>query len=215
MTGSNRRVPSNNETHWDGRYASTADAGLSWSEGPGSLSLEWILEVAPKGSSIVDVGAGRSLLLPALLSRDYTDLTHVDWAESASLSLQRSLGCEAPRIKWVVGDLLKWEPGQPIDLWHDRAVFHFQIDLESINNYLESVHRNVRRGGYVLIATFHLDGPKKCSGLPVKRYDEYSMLAVLNSYGAVKWTAVKSAIWKHVTPAGIEQYFQYLLARRG
>ena len=43
---------------------------------------------------------------------------------------------------------------------------------------------------------------------PVKRYDEYSMLAVLNSYDAVKWTAVKSAIWKHVTPAGIEQYFR-------
>ena len=112
--------------------------------------------------------------LPTLLSKGYTDLTHVDWSESASLSLQRSIGCEAPRIKWVVGDLL-WEPEHPIDLWHDRAVFHFQIDLESINNYLESVHRNVRRGGYVLIATFS----KK--GLPVKRYDENSMLAVTYS----------------------------------
>ena len=166
MTGSNRRVPSNNETHWNGRYASTADAGLSWSEGPDSLSSEWILEVAPKGSSIVDVGAGRSMLLPTLLSKGYTDLTHVDWSESASLSLQRSIGHRAPRIKWVVGDLLKWEPEHPIDLWHDRAVFHFQIDLESINNYLESVHRNVRRGGYVLMATFHLDGPKNA---PVSR----------------------------------------------
>ncbi len=105
MAGGKRRGPSNNETHWDGRYASNAGAGLSWSEGPGSLSLEWIIEVGPKGSSIVDIGAGRSMLLPALLSREYTDLTHVDWSESASQSLQRSLGCEAPRIKCIVGDL--------------------------------------------------------------------------------------------------------------
>jgi SAM-dependent methyltransferase len=176
--------------------------------------LEWILKVAPKGSSIADVGAGRSILLPTLLSKGYTDLTHVDWSESASLSLQGSIGCEASRIKWVVGDLLRWEPEHPIDLWHDRAVFHFQVDLESIDNYLASVHRNVRRGGHVLIAAFHPDGPKKCSGLPVKRYDENSMLDVLTSYSAVRWTVVKSAIWKHVTPSGIEQDFQYLLARR-
>ena len=97
MTGSNRRVPSNNETHWNGRYASTADAGLSWSEGPDSLSSEWILEVAPKGSSIVDVGAGRSMLLPTLLSKGYTDLTHVDWSESASL-IQRSIGHRAQEL---------------------------------------------------------------------------------------------------------------------
>ena len=93
MTGSNRRVPLNNETQLHGRYASTADAGLSRSEGPRALSLEWILEVAPKGSPIVGVGAGRSMLLPGLLYRDYTDLTHVDWSESAALSVQRSLGC--------------------------------------------------------------------------------------------------------------------------
>ncbi|MBE58586.1 MAG: hypothetical protein CMD66_04155 [Gammaproteobacteria bacterium] len=65
------------------------------------------------------------------------------------------------------------------------------------------------------MATFHLDGPKKCSGLPGKQYDKNSKIAVLNSYSAVKWAAVKSAIWKHVTPAGIVQDFQYLLARRG
>ena len=63
---------------------------------PDSLSSEWILEVAPKGSSIVDVGAGRSMLLPTLLSKGYTDLTHVDWSESASLSLQRSIGHRGP-----------------------------------------------------------------------------------------------------------------------
>ena len=210
MSRSNRRVPSNNQTHWDGRYASTADAaGLSWSEGPDLLSLEWILEVAPKGSSIVDFGVGRPILLPTLLSKGYADLTHVDWSESAFPSLQRSIGYRDPRIKWVVGDLLKWEPEHPTNLWHDRAV------LESIKNYLESVHRNVRRGGYALIATFHLDGPKRCSGLSVKRYDENSMLAMLTSYSAVKWTVVKSAIWKHMTPSGIEQDFQYLLATRG
>ena len=215
MVDGNRRVPSNNQAHWNGRYANSADAGLSWSEGSESLSLEWILEVATEASSIVDIGAGRSMLLPTLLSRGYTDLTHVDWSKSASLSLQRSLGCRAPRIKWVVGDLLKWQPRHLIDLWHDRAVFHFQVDSESINNYLESVHRNVRWGGYVLIATFHLDGPTKCSGLPVKRYDENSILAVFNSYSSVKWTNIRSAIWEHVTPAGFKQDFQYLLARRG
>ena len=66
------------------------------------------------------------MLLPTLLSKGYTDLTHVDWSESASRSLQRSIGHRAPRIKWVVGDLLKWEPEHPIESVARQGRFHFR-----------------------------------------------------------------------------------------
>ena len=142
------------------------------------------------------------------------DLTHVEWSQSASLALRHQLSDQASEITWFVGDLNQWEPPALIDLWHDRAVFHFQMEHSSIQQYLQSLHRAVRSGGYALLATFHLDGPKTCSGFPVQRYDASSLISTLNKYKDANWKEVKSEIWKHRTPFGSEQIFQYLLAQR-
>jgi SAM-dependent methyltransferase len=214
MEESINQLPSNTNSHWDGRYINNADDGLSWSEDANSLSLRWILELIPKASSIVDMGAGRSMLLPTLLSNGYKHLTHVEWSESASRDLQARLGDRASSIHWFIGDLMDWQPDCPVDLWHDRAVFHFQTDAESVNNYLRAVHQAVQVGGYVLLATFHLDGPEKCSGLPVQRYDKKTLLKTLNAGGCSNWIEVNSITWLHQTPSGTGQKFQYLLAQR-
>ena len=210
----NNQLPSNTNSHWDGRYINNTDDGLSWSEETNSLSLRWISELVPKTSSIVDVGAGRSMLLPTLLSNGYQQLTHVEWSQSASLEMQRKLGEQSSQINWFIGDLRGWQPDRPVDLWHDRAVFHFQIDSDSVNEYLKSLHQCVRAGGYILLATFHLDGPEKCSGLPVMRYNSESLLRSLNMFDSSTWIRVNSAIWNHQTPFGTKQKFQYLLAKR-
>jgi SAM-dependent methyltransferase len=163
---------------------------------------------------MADVGAGKSLLLPTLLDAGYHNLTHVEWSQSASQALQRQLSDQASKITWFVGDLNQWQPPTFIDLWHDRAVFHFQMDRTSIQQYLHSLHRAVRPGGYALFATFHLDGPETCSGLPVQRYDASSLISTLNDSRDATWKEVKNQVWKHRTPSGFEQIFQYLLAQR-
>jgi len=178
------------------------------------LSQQWIRETVPQSSSIADIGAGKSLLLPTLLRAGYHNLTHVEWSQSASEALQHQLVDQASKIAWFVGDLNQWQPTGFIDLWHDRAVFHFQMDHKSIQQYLHSLHRAVRPGGYALLATFHLDGPKTCSGLPVQRYDANSLISTLNDSEDGNWKEVKSQIWKHQTPSGSEQIFQYLLTQR-
>ena len=214
MKNTNNQLPSNTNSHWNRRYIDNADVGLSWSEDANSLSLRWISELVPKTSSIVDIGAGRSMLLPTLLSNGYKHLIHVEWSQSASLEMQRNLGKQSSQINWFVGDLLDWRPDHRVDVWHDRAVFHFRIDTDSVNQYLRSLHQCVSHGGYILLATFHLDGPERCSGLPVKRYDAELMLNRLNAYDSSNWVEVNTAIWDHKTPSGGEQKFQYLLAQR-
>ena len=208
------RQGTHGENHWDKRYRDNDDTVLSWSEGSESLSFKWIVGAVSKTSLVVDIGAGRSLLLPTLLSAGYKHLTHVDWAKSASLSLQNSLSSQSSNIDWFIGDLMRWQAKTPVDLWHDRAVFHFQTDDTLIGNYLKSVHQNVEENGYILLATFHLDGPETCSGLPVMRYDESSLIATLQSFDGSNWVALNSTVWTHTTPAGRDQKFQYLLAQR-
>jgi hypothetical protein len=50
-------------------------------------------------------------------------------------------------------------------------VFHFLTTPTDQDAYLSVLRKTVRRGGHVMIATFGLRGPEKCSGLPVERYD--------------------------------------------
>ena len=202
------------ESFWDQIYRSNDDRGLSWSEGSEPISFDWIVDIISKKSRVADIGGGRSLLIPKLLSAGYKNLTHIEWSESASLSLQGDLGSRASEIDWVIGDLTRWQPKYLVDLWHDRAVLHFQTDERYCFEYLKSLHRNLSKTGYVLLATFHLDGPDKCSGLSVQRYNEVSLIETLQGFNGSKWTRIKSLIRTHQTPALQRQKFEYLLARR-
>ena len=55
------------------------------------------------------------MLLPSLLANGYENLTHVEWS-AASQYLQSKLGGKASGIKWFIGDLFDWRPGEAIDL---------------------------------------------------------------------------------------------------
>ena len=88
------------------------------------------------------------------------------------------------------------------------------MDNTSIQQYLQSLHRAVRPGGYALLATFHLNGPKKCSGLPVQRYDADALISTLNDYNHCRRDLFKAREWTHLTSAGTKQQFQYLHVKR-
>ena len=61
-----------------------------------------------------------------------------------------------------------------------------------------------------MVATFGLDGPERCSGLPVARYDAAGIHAVFGD----AFVKVDEASEVHATPWGSSQAFVYCFCRR-
>lgn len=95
-------------------------------------------------------------------------------------------------------------------MWHDRAVFHFLTDPEDRKKYVGVAERSIPVGGHLVIGTFALDGPEKCSGLPVEHYDGTKLAAQFGSGFALK----KEVAETHVTPWGKPQQFNYVVLER-
>ena len=150
-------------------------------------------------ASIIDIGGGASRLVDALLDKGYTAITVLDLSEKALETSKARLGPQsAAKVKWVAVDVTAWEPSQAYDVWHDRATFHFLTDPSERAAYVERVLRAVRSGGHVIIGTFALDGPERCSGLPVVRYDAAAISKILGP----SFDLSQSRIHAHQTPTG-------------
>ena len=70
--------------------------------------------------------------------------------------------------------------------------------------------RTVSVGGHAVIATFALDGPEKCTGLEVRRYEGSTLAAELGP----RFRLLKSVPELHRTPWNAPQSFQYSLFER-
>jgi hypothetical protein len=64
--------------------------------------------------------------------------------------------------------------------------------------------------GHVIIATFALDGPRKCSGLKVVRYGREEMTALLGE----RFHLSEIVHETHLTPGEIKQRFTYFRFQR-
>jgi hypothetical protein len=124
---------------------------------------------------------------------------------AALAKAQERLGPRARHVRWIASDLLQWTPDATFDIWHDRAVFHFMVRPEDRIAYLANMRRAVKRGGHVIIATFAANGPEKCSGLPIQRYEPDELAALLGA----EFRLVESLHENHTTPGGKMQAFQY------
>ena len=193
--------------HWEGVYTRRQITDVSWYAPHLARSLE-LLEQAHIGpeAAVIDVGGGASTLVDDLLDRGFCDVTVLDLADAALASSRQRLGERAASVTWRAADVLtaEFEPDR-YDVWHDRAVFHFLVDPADRDRYVAQVLRAVRPGGHVILATFALDGPKRCSGLPVARYDADGIHA---AFGA-RFEKVGSLAEVHNTPAGATQAFTY------
>ena len=198
--------------HWQTVYGSKGEAKTSWFRPHLDQSLRLLDGLAlPVGAAIIDVGAGRSTLVDDLLARGFRAITALDISSEALAQSRQRLGEAAERVRWVAADVLEAElPPAAYDLWHDRAVFHFLTAAQDQAGYATRAARSVRPGGHLLLATFAPDGPEKCSGLPVCRYDT----TTLASRFSPAFTPVASARESHRTPFATTQSFTYLLLRR-
>lgn len=199
------------EAHWQGVYEKNAPDRVSWYQAEPRLSLALIARAGIRPDArVVDVGGGASVLVDRLIDRGFADITVLDIAESALARSRARLGPRAERVRWVVADVTGWRPEGSFDLWHDRAVFHFLTEAADRARYVEALRAALAPGGHAIVATFALDGPERCSGLPVVRYGPESLLAELGP----GFTLVASEREEHVTPAGRVQPFTYALFRR-
>lgn len=176
------------------------------------MSLEFIRATGvAKDAHILDVGAGASVLVDDLLDAGYHNLSVLDISAAALKVAQARLGSAASRVNWIEADITKLElPEASIDVWHDRAVFHFLTDAADRQRYVQTVQHAVKPGGHVIIATFAEDGPLKCSGLDIVRYSPETLHQEFGS----GFKLVKTAKEQHHTPGGADQNFVYCYCRR-
>jgi SAM-dependent methyltransferase len=199
------------QAHWDNVYASKAENEVSWFQENPAPSLALIAEIgAAPSAAIIDIGGGASRLVDQLIDRGFHDVTVLDLSAAALEASKARLGERAGRAQWLVADVTTWEPSRTYDIWHDRAALHFLTEESDRAAYIARLKQGLKIGGHAIIATFALDGPEKCSGLPVMRYDAARLGQTLGP----GFKLLQSQGNDHATPWGSHQQFQFSVFQR-
>jgi ubiquinone/menaquinone biosynthesis C-methylase UbiE len=193
--------------HWEHVYTTKSSTAVSWYQPHATLSLDLIQRIGiGPAAAIIDVGGGASTLTDDLVARGYRNLSVLDLSGEALAVARRRLGQKSGHVQWIESEVTAAPlPQRFFDVWHDRAVFHFLTAEADRRAYVDQVMRAVKPGGHVIIATFGLDGPGECSGLPVVQYDADS----LHGEFGPAFELVEHDEEAHVTPAGRVQHFTY------
>ena len=193
------------KAHWEKVFLEKAAGEMSWYAPHLEHSLRWIRALRlPRTAAILDVGAGESTLVDDLLAEGFSCVTTLDVSKAALERVRRRLGERANTATWIVGDVTEVSlPEAHYDVWHDRAVFHFLVERERRAQYVAQMRRALKPGGRALISTFGPEGPARCSGLEVCRYDAASLAAELGE----RFRLEEAEVEMHRTPAGRVQEF--------
>ena len=192
--------------HWTQVYESRDPTTVSWYQAEPEPSLRALDSFGARpSSSLIDVGGGASALVDALLTRGWPDLTVLDIAPTALEMTRARLGRLADRVRWEVADITHWSPPRQYDVWHDRAAFHFLTQQNQREAYRRALLEGLAPGGLLIMATFALDGPERCSGLPVQRYDPQGLAEELGP----SLQLIDGWREMHVTPWGAAQAFNW------
>ena len=199
------------QAHWENVYTTKGENEVSWFQESPAPSLALIAEIgAAPSSAIIDIGGGASRLVDELIGRGFHDVTVLDLSAAALEAAKARLGERARTAQWLVADATTWEPPRTYDIWHDRAAFHFLTEERDRTGYIERLRQGLKIGGHAIIATFALDGPEKCSGLPVMRYDAARLGQTLGT----GFKLLQSVGDDHATPWGSHQQFQFSVFQR-
>ena len=195
--------------YWDTRYSDIGWRDVSWFQETPEPSFTTIKHAASsKDDAIVDVGGGASLLVDALISEGFTNVTVVDLSEQAINTARERVN--NPNATFIATDVRKWQPSQSFDVWHDRAAYHFLTQSSDQQQYWNLVREHLKPGGSLIIATFAEDGPEMCSGLPIQRYSPDELIAAMGE----GFEVLETMRHTHVTPSGGEQKFVWIIASR-
>ena len=140
-----------------------------------------------------------------LVAKGLRCLTVLDVSGAALNRAKARLGEQANQVQWIETDVTGEWTIPPVDVWHDRAAFHFLTEAEDRARYVAHLRKAVKHGGTVIMVTYALDGPKYCSGLPVCRYNAAGIGAELGEQFILAETVAEA----HQTPIGAVQSFSY------
>ncbi len=199
------------ESHWNHIYSTKQADEVSWYQPEPTVSLRLIDGLAlPPDSGVIDIGGGDSRFVDHLLARGFDRVSVLDISGGALARAKARLGAAQHRVTWIEADVTEARQSRSVGLWHDRAVFHFLTEAGDRASYLAHLRRTVEPKGHVIMATFALDGPRKCSGLPVQRYSAETLGAEFGPEFVLEETVDDA----HPTPFGSEQSFCYSHFRR-
>ncbi len=202
--------PASRQEFWESVHGGKDVDGVSWWQSVPELSLGLVDATGISlDDAVIDVGAGWSTLVDHLLAKGYRDLTAIDLSASALKTVRDRLGPAGSDVVLEVADVLELRPARSYALWHDRAVYHFLTEPDEREDYLASLRRSLRPGGWAVVATFGPDGPTTCSGLPIVRYTHEELAAEFPEF-----ELVETAGEDHETPWGTFQQFTAVLLRR-
>lgn len=207
---------SNNDltTHWDNAYENSSIDRLGWYEEKPIPSLQLIEKSGvSKEATILNVGAGATTLVDELISQGFRNIIVNDLSSTALEKLKQRLGTQSKNVRWIVDDLTnptQLSKLEKIDLWHDRAVLHFFNDTKEQDAYFNLLRSIVKENGFVIIATYNLNGATKCSGLPVHRYDEKMIQDRLGN----EFELVNSFDYTYTMPSNETREYIYTLFKR-
>jgi len=202
------------QEHWDDVYGARSEDALTWFEATPAVSLDLVRAHLQPGAPFIDIGAGASRLIDALLVEGLGPLTVLDLSAAALATSQQRIGSRASEVAWIDADITTWQPEQDYAVWHDRAVFHFLTRDEDRAGYARALAQALRPDGTAIIATFADDGPKMCSGLPVVRYAPDELAQELDHLLPGHFEMFEAKRHMHVTPKGNRQSFQYSVFRK-
>ncbi len=192
----------NRKAHWERVYKTKASTELSWYEAHPETSLRLIANVGlDRAARIIDVGGGESLLVDWLLDLGFRNVSVLDVSRQALARAQARLAQRRDMVRWINCDVTTFRTKAKFDLWHDRAAFHFLTDPEDQGRYVDAMRRSLTHDGHLIMATFSLEGPPKCSGLNVVRYSPQSLAQEIGS----DFRLAESIDQVHVTPGGAKQ----------
>lgn len=196
--------------HWETLYGSKAENEVSWFQESPALSLQLLDQTgAIPSSSVIDIGGGSSRLVDSLIHRGFVDVTVLHLSNAALDAARLRLGNLADRARWIAADVTTWQPDRTFDVWHDRAAFHFLTEENDRAAYIARLGSSLKSGGHAIIATFALNGPEKCSGLPVVKYSPETLEQTLGP----AFKLIEKRDHAHLTPWESRQEFQASIFR--
>ena len=190
------------KSHWENIYSSKQPNELSWTQKIPQISLDLIKSLnLSKSSSIIDVGGGQSMLVDFLIDLGYTNISVLDLSKNAISKTKRRLGENAKKVNWIETDILDFKSSIKFDLCHDRALFHFLTKKNDVKKYINKISLFASK---LVVGTFSIEGPKRCSGLEIRQYNQNSMKETFERAGFKSISFSKS---DHLTPSNKIQKF--------
>jgi|TARA_X000000368_G_scaffold252413_1_gene199488 cyclopropane fatty-acyl-phospholipid synthase-like methyltransferase len=199
------------KNHWENIYSNKAENEVSWFQTVPKTSHQLINKLnLESNDNIIDIGSGRSRILKILIDEGFNNISYLDISKEACEKSKIALGDDKSKVTWNVENVLSFKPKMKYKLWHDRAVFHFFTNKKDIEKYKEVATKNISDGGYLVLGTFSINGPKKCSGLDVSQYSEQSLNEIFKS----DFNLLDSFYIDHQTPFDTTQNFLFCIFKK-